>query len=294
MKKELLRLHFLIAVLAFTGLLGDIIVVDAFQLVWFRTLFASIGLFAILILFKRRIKLATKNILIYLGIGITIGLHWICFFHSIDISTISLGVGCLASASIFTSILEPLHFGRRVLLSEVVISLMVIVGLYIIFQFEFRYSLGILFATTSAFLGAWFTVLNKKYIKKEDDMLSITFYEILGAFLTVAIIQWVRGEHQMFAFELSTNDWICILILALICTCWAFWEQVYLVKYLSAFVIVLSFNLEPVYGMLIGALMGEEMTSGFYLGAGLILFSIAIYPIVKNKHFGIKKRKEVV
>lgn len=290
MTKHLIRLHILILILAFTGLLGDLIVVDAYQLVWYRTLVGSAGLIAWLLVFNKPIKLKLRNTLIYLAIGVSIGLHWICFFHSIDISTISVGVGCLASATLFTSFIEPFLFKKKIHLHEIIIGVMVIIGLYIIFQFEVKYTLGIIYATLSAFFGALFTVLNKKYIDEDDNKISITFYEILGAFLTLAIIQVFRGEYEMYSFSLSQNDFICLLILAVVCTSWAFMEQVKLISHLSAFIIVLSFNLEPIYGILIGAAMGEDMTGGFYLGAGIIVLSIFIYPIIHRK-LNLKSKK---
>ena len=283
MNKYLVQLHLLIIVLAFTGLLGDLISVDAFQLVWYRTFFGAAGLLIYLILIRKSIQLKAKNLWVYLGIGITIGLHWFCFFHSIQISTISVGVGCLASTTLFTSILDPLICRKKIHLHEVFISILIIIGLYTIFQFETSYTEGILYAAASAFFAALFTVLNKQYVDESDHKTVITFYEILGACATLSIIQAFRGEYEMYQFALSADDWIYLLILGLVCTSWAFLINIKLLARLSAFVIVLSYNLEPIYGILIGALMGEAMTNGFYIGATIILASVFIYPILHKR-----------
>lgn len=307
MFKDYLKLHIIILVLAFTGLLGDLIKVPAYDLVWYRTLFGSIGLL-IWILFvnkkqqesssildkeitqKHILRINQKDVLIYLGIGTVIGLHWFCFFHSIDVSNISVGVGCLSSTALFTSFLDPIFFKRKLNALELVVSIIIIIGLYTIFQFETKYTEGILYASASAFFAALFTVLNKKYTSQSDNRnVVITFYEILGAWLCMGIVLTLVGRYGVWTFQMEEGDLFWLLILGIVCTSYTFVANIELLKRLSAFVMVLSFNLEPIYGMLIGAFRGEEMTNGFYLGASIILIAVFSYPLVSRRLKSLKR-----
>lgn len=292
MKSDYIKLHIIILILAFTGLLGDLITVHAFDLVWYRTLIGSVGLMIWgMFLSKKKtgsyknfFLLKKKNIALYFLIGLFIGLHWICFFHSIDVSNISVGVGCLSSAALFTTVLEAIFFRRRIQLLDVFTALLIMGGLYTIFQFETKYVSGILFALGAAFFASLFTVLNKKYVSENgDSSFSVTFYEIVGAWICCNLILIGQGDYEVWEFSLSQNDWISLIILGLVCTSYTFVASIEILQRLSAFVVVLAFNLEPIYGMILGAFRGEEMTGGFYIGALVILGAVFLYPIVKKK-----------
>lgn len=292
MKSDYIKLHIIILILAFTGLLGDIITIHALDLVWYRTLIGSLGLMVWgMILSKKKkgsylqfFQLNGKNIMLYLMIGMFIGLHWFCFFHSIHLSNISVGVGCLSSAALFTTVLESIFFRRKIQLLDVFTSLLIIAGLYIIFQFETKYVWGIVYALGAAFFASLFTVLNKKYVSNNgDSSFSVTFYEIVGAWIVCNILLIGEGDFSVWEFSLSQNDWISLLILGLVCTSYTFVVNIEILQRLSAFVVVLAFNLEPIYGMVLGAFQGEKMTIGFYIGACVILSAVFLYPIAKRK-----------
>lgn len=292
MKSDYIKLHVIILILAFTGLLGDIITIHAFDLVWFRTLIGSLGLmvWGMLLARKRQgkaiefFKTTKKNLGLYLLIGLFIGLHWICFFHSIDVSNISVGVGCLSSAALFTTVLEAIFFRRKIQLLDVLTSLLIIGGLYTIFQFETKYVEGILYALGAAFFASLFTVLNKKYVSENgESSFSVTFYEIVGAWICCNLILIGEGDFSVWSFELSQTDFLSLLVLGLVCTSYTFVASIEILQRLSAFVVVLAFNLEPIYGMFLGAFQGEEMTTGFYAGALIILGAVFLYPIVKKR-----------
>ena len=87
-------------------------------------------------------------------------------------------------------------------------------------------------------------------------------------------------------FELPTSDWIYIGILASVCTAYAFIASVYIMKYISPFTVVLTYNLEPVYGIILALIIfreSEHMSANFYYGAVLILVTVLIDALLKNK-----------
>jgi len=282
--QQYFSLHFVIIILGFTAILGKLISLPAVQLVWYRTLIAFIGIFIYLKFKKINYRIPLKNVLSILGIGVIVAAHWICFFHAVKVSNVSVTLGCLATTTLFTSFLEPITQKRRISLLEVFIGLIVIVGLYMIFQFETKYTLGIIFSVICAFLAGLFSVLNKNISLKFDPTV-ISFYEMISGFLAISIYMLTFENIATIDLSLSTNDLIYLLLLGIVCTAYAFVVQVGIMKVLSAYTVVLSINLEPVYGIIAANFIfgeSEHMTTGFYSGTLLIILSVFLYPVIKN------------
>lgn len=288
--KPHLHLHFIVLLYGFTAILGKLISVDAAILVIYRMFIAIVGLWFILIIKKQNYSVSTAGLIKILGVGIIVGIHWVTFFHSIKISNVSVALGCLASTTLMTSFLDPLIHKKRISSLEVIIGLLIIVGLYIIFRFETRYTEGIIVALISAFAAGLFTVLNKALIKTYESEV-ISFYEMISGFLAVVIYVLSTQNLIIERFYITGYDFIYLLILGLVCTTYAFSATVNLMKVLSAYIVVLSINMEPIYGIILAFMIfgeSEYMSSQFYIGTAIIVLSIFIYPIVKTKFKNFK------
>ncbi len=283
--KSQFHLHFVVILLGFTAILGNLISLEAIHLVWYRMLFAFIGLWIFILIKNKPYLLNYRDILKLLGIGVIIALHWIFFFHAIKVSNVSVTLGVLASTTFFTSFLEPLFNRRRVLWLEVLIGIVVISGLYIIFQFETHYYEGIFFALLAAVLSGFFVVINKKISLRYDPTV-ISFYEMIGGFAIITLFYLVTGGFDMAFFKISTSDLIYILILSFLCTSYAFAAIVEIMKILSAFNVVLAINMEPIYGIIMALIIfgeSEQMSPSFYIGAMIIIAAVFTYPVLKRK-----------
>ena len=281
---SLLKLHFVVFIYGFTAILGKLISISALDLVWYRMLIASLGLSALFLFQRFSVRIPLKQVIKILAVGAVVAAHWICFFGAIKLSTVSVTLGTMASATLFTSLLEPLLLRRKLIPLEIIIGVIIIIGLYLIFRFETSYTNGILVALSSALLAALFTVLNKILIKEHTTRI-LTFYEMIGGFISISLYLLISGNYSSDFFKLPTADIIYLLILGLVCTAFAFAIQVDVMKKLSAYVVALSINLEPVYGIILAFLFFREteyMSGGFYLGTLIILVSVLGYPIVKN------------
>ena len=284
--KSYLKLHFIVLIWGFSAILGLLIDLPAVEVVFFRTLMATIILFILLNIRKRNLKIGKQAILKIVGTGFIISAHWILFFWSARVSTASVCLAGMATCSLWTSLLEPLMTRRKVKIYELFLGAFVLVGLYIIFQFEFNYALGISMALISAMLASVFTVLNGQFTQKHAAY-TITFYEMLGAFIGTAIFVLAYGAYTDYQINLmpTKSDWFYILLLAGFCTVYAFAVSVEIQKVLSAFVVNLTVNLEPVYGILLAFFIfgeEEEMSMGFYIGTAIILLSVLAYPLVNK------------
>jgi drug/metabolite transporter (DMT)-like permease len=248
-------------------------------------LIACISLFIYHIWTKKSLKLAQKDLLKMLGIGGIVALHWFFFYHSIKTSTISVALVCLSSSALFTSFLSPFYTKQKTSALDLGIGLIIIAGIILIFHFETSYTTGIIYGLLASLMASLFTILNEKAVKKIEPA-SISFYEMLGGlvFLSTYMALNPRGEH--FQMQISNSDLIYLLILGTICTAIAYVMGVAVMKELSAYTVVLTTNLEPLYGIVLAYLIfgsKELMSAGFYQGAALILLAVFSYPFIKSK-----------
>ena len=279
-----LQLHFLVIIWGFTAILGKLISLDATEIVFYRTLIASVLLFFIVKLRRRELRFDADSGKMMLT-GFIIAVHWTLFFLSAQIANISICLAGIATASFWTSILEPILTKRKFRLFEPILGIVAVIGISVVFDAVFDQYIGFLIAVASAMLASTFTVLNGKMVKKNDHYV-ISFYQMLGAFIcTVLILVFSHLSAPNYPIDLIPEDWdvLWLAILALICTVYAYTISIKLMHRLSAFVINLTINLEPVYGILLALLIfgdSEFMGNSFYIGTGIILLSVLMYPLL--------------
>lgn len=282
--KNVLILHVTVLIWGFTGVLGSLISISASHLVWYRVIIAALSLFVYFLFAGKSMRVTPQHLFQFLAVGGLVGLHWVLFFHSIKISTVSVTLVTLSSTTLFTAILEPIINRKKISLADIGIGLIIIVGIYLIFKFEFQYMWGIIFGLACAFCASIFSILNARMVKKSSATI-ITFYEMLGAFLWVSLYMLLQNDFSI-SFSLSTADWFYLLLLGVVCTAVAYVFGVSVMKELSAFTVALTTNMEPVYGIILALLIfghKETMSMGFYAGAIIVLGAVFLYPYVKTK-----------
>lgn len=286
--RNYLHLHFIVFIFGFTAILGELITLEAFSLVWYRMAIATvcIGIYAKLRSISLRIS---KKNTVYLSLaGIVIALHWVTFFAAIKASTISLTLAVLSSGAFFTSLLEPIVYKRKIVAYEVLLGLLVIAGLYIIFSVEQTYLEGMILAVISALLSSIFSLINGKFAHTYRPTV-VSFYEIGAGTLFLSLYLLATSVSTSFEldsdfFSISKSDLFYIGILASVCTAYAFIGSVQVMKYLSPYTVMLTINLEPVYGIALAYFIfgdKEQMTTTFYFGALLILATVIANGIIK-------------
>lgn len=285
--QDYLKLHFIVAILSFTAILGRLTEVSTLGVVFYRTLLATLGMLVLATFQKKNLKISFKHSLPLLGVGAIISLHWICFFGSARASTVAVSLVTFSTTSFFTSILEPYIRKTKVSWVEVFLGILVVGGMYFVFAFESKYLTGILVGIVGAILAAVFSIINAQFAQKYDAQI-VTFYEMLGAFLSSwiyipIIIYFSKGiTYQLIP---THYDWLWLAILGLVCTVYPYNEMMKLLKKISAFTLNLSINMEPIYGIMMAYFIfgeKEKMTSGFYIGGALILLSVVLYPFLKK------------
>ncbi|MGC1514519.1 MAG: DMT family transporter [Maribacter sp.] len=288
---NLLHLHFIVFIWGFTAILGKLITIDSMPLVWIRMGLAT-GFIAMYIYFSKfSLKVTKQTFLWLLGGGIVVALHWVTFFLAIKVSTVSVALAMMSTGAFFTALMEPFWYGRKIIAYEILFGLLVIVGLYLIFKVETAYVYGMSIALVSAFLAAVFSLINGKLVQNHRPSI-ISFYELGMGVLFLTILLAIQGDFGLQLVILPTMDWVYLVILALICTAYAFIASVKIMKVLTPYTVMLTTNLEPVYGIILAWFIfgaEEEMKPMFYVGAMIILSTVIANGILKQRA-NFKKR----
>lgn len=283
--KSHLNLHLIVFIWGFTAILGELISIREASLVWFRMLLATIFLLGYVALTRKSLLLPPKAILKLVFVGFLIAIHWIFFFKAINVSNVSITLAMFSMGSFFAAVLEPLFYKRKMLWYEVFFGLIIMAGLFIIMQVEVRFLEGIGYALFSVFMGVLFTLFNGKLIMKHDSTV-ITIYEFFAGFLFVSVYLLIDGKFTWAFFDISGKDWMLILVLASVCTAYAFTASVHVMRQLSPYTVMLTTNLEPVYGILLAYFIigeSERMSTSFYVGAAIILATVILNGVIKNR-----------
>lgn len=289
--KNYIQLHLLIFIWGFTAILGALISIEAMSLVWYRMLLASLFVAIFLFFKKKPIYVDRKTLLKFVLGGTIIALHWLTFFSAVKASNVSVALMAMSTGAFFTSLIEPIFFKRRVSKLELFLGSLVVIGLYVILQVEGNYLAGIIYGLISSLLSAIFSVANGLYVRKSNPEI-ISFYQLLFGMMFITIVLFVTGKFNHNFFILSGRDWTYLIILASICTAYAFTMSLKVMKVLSPYTVMLSINLEPVYGIILALIVfGEKERMGFefYLGALIILLSVLLNAIFKNREMLINR-----
>ncbi len=294
-KSALFRLHFIVFLWGFTAILGKMIHADAQILVFYRMSFAAFFLFIFIHFFKRDSLKISKKLFVQLAvIGGFMAFHWLCFFHSIKVSNVSIALSCLSLSTLFASVFEPVIFKRKIDVSEVIMGIIIVICMGLIFKTEFQYKEGIFYGVLTALLGTVFSVFNGKIFGKTSSG-NIIFYEIFSGFLILSIFYLLTG--QIFKMnEISYRDLALIILLASVFTALPMLESVNLMKYISPFTLILTINLEPIYGIILAFFIfgeSEQMSPVFYIASLVMILAIVANGIIKARKNASDKKIEI-
>ena len=281
--KSLIHFHFIVFIFGFTAILGSLISIESLALVWYRMLIAFIFLIIIAVIFKINIKVSNKLLIKLLFCGVLISLHWITFFKAIKVSNVSITLSVLSLGAFLTSFLEPLFYKRKIIPYEVFLGIFVVFGTSLIFKSQYYYIEGIFYALISVFLSVIFGLINGKLIEEASSFV-ISIYELLGGVILITVILFFVGNFNMSLFDISKSDLFWLMILGTICTAYAFVISVEVLKHLNPYSLMISINMEPVYGIILAIIILNEnsvLSKEFYIGFILIFISVILNGIIK-------------
>lgn len=282
--KHYLLLHLIVFIWGFSPVLGRYITADTWQLVWFRILITVFAMLIYLKIAKQSLAVDKKDLLKLCGIGLIILVHWLGFYGAIKVSNISVTMVAFSTGTLFSSIIEPILYKRKIRLYEIVIGLIIIGAIALIFSIETKFWLGIVLGIFAALTSSLFGVLNGLMVKRVSSG-AISFYELSAALLGLTIFLACNGSFQPAFFQLDQPSIVGLLLLSLVCTVFPFLAAVNLAKHISPYTIVLTVNLETVYGIIWAILFfkeNKEVKPTFYLGVLIILLAVFLNSYLKN------------
>lgn len=279
MKQAFIKLHLSILIAGFTGIFGKLISLNEGLLVWYRMLITSLILCLILWAMKKIPVVSKREIFKIGGVGLLLSLHWIFFYGSIKASNVSVGVVCFSVVGFFTAVLEPMINKHRISVKELLFSLITLGGIILIFQFDTQYRMGIILGVVSSGLCALFTIMNKRVGANHSSM-TMLFYEMIGGFVCMSLIlpfylHFIPAELLMPGIP----DWVYLFLLSTVCTIGLYLLQIQALKHISAFTVNLSYNLEPIYSIILAIIIfgeAKELTVTFFIGLGIIMLSVLL------------------
>lgn len=287
LKKSFIFLHIAVFLFGFTGILGKLIVLPALILVWWRSLITWVLMLPRMFGENGFKAIDQKSFTIFMKIGVLVALHWLCFYGSIKLANSSIAMICLAFIPIFTAFFDAIINKRSLQWLDIFTGLFCLPGMWMILQnIEISFQIGFFVGILSSLLSAWFATLNKKYIHQNNPM-NITWIELFSVWVFLSLLLPV-----LFAFEPDLKflpdpmDWVYLMILCIACTYVAYVLAIRSLKNLSAFTAMLTFNLEPVYGIIAAIVILKEhkqLNSMFYAGVLIIMISVFLHPLLQKK-----------
>ncbi|HAK80665.1 MAG TPA: EamA family transporter [Runella sp.] len=283
MKKSYLLLHAAVVFAGFTGIFGKLISLNEGLLTWYRVLFSTIFLFIILKLFKVNTQISLKEKLNIAKVGLFITTHWLFFYASIKYSNISVGVVCYSLTSFFTALFKPMIEKKRFVLSEMLLSGITLLGISLLFHLDNSYQLGIALGTISSAFAALYTIYNERLVSKYDSKL-INYFQMFGGTVGLGILLPVYLHfYPVTSIIPNLNDTFYLLLLSLFCTVGLYVSFAEVLKKIPAFTVNLTFNLEPIYAIIMAFIFfgeGKEVNISFYIGLFFVMLSVVLQTLI--------------
>lgn len=281
-----LQIHLCVLLWGFTAILGKAISLSAFALVWWRMLLVAAVLACVPSVWRALRRLGLRLIAAYAGIGVLVALHWLTFYASIKLSNASVGATCMALAPVFLSVVEPALARRRPQLTDVLLGVAMVPGVALVVGgVPAGMHLGIAVGALSALFVACFGALNK-HLVDHGTPLTITAIELAAGAAALSLLAplieaWLPGHSGPLYVWPDLRDGLLLLVLAGACTLFPFALSLVALRHLTAFSAQLAVNLEPIYAIVLAAILfGEHLELGvsFYAGVAIVMGAVFAHP----------------
>lgn len=273
MKKAFFQLHIAVFLAGFTGILGRLITLNEGMIVWYRLLFTAVTMWILFWVMKKLKRIPLADILKIIAVGFIAAMHWVTFYGSIKYANVSVALVCFSAISFFTALFEPLILKKRINWLELFLGLVTLSGIYIIFHFDTQFKTGIIVGLISAVLASLFPIYNREFLKRINVETMLTWQQTGGFLVLSALLPFYLQKFPTETFDPGWENTGWLLVLSWFCSVIAFQLSANALKRLSAFTVNLTYNLEPVYGILLAFAVyneNEYLSKWFFIGFGII------------------------
>ena len=286
MKKAFLQLHIAVFLAGFTGILGRLITLNEGMIVWYRLLLTAATMWILFGLMNKLKKIPLIDILKISGVGFIAAMHWVTFYGSIKYSNVSVALVCFSAIGFFTALFEPLILRKKINGIELLLGLITLSGIYIIFHFDTQYKTGIIIGIISAILASLFPIFNREFLKRINVETMLTWQQTGGLLVLSILLPFYLQKFPTNTFLPGLENLGWLLMLSWLCSVVAFQLSANALKKLSAFTVNLTYNLEPVYGIILAFMVYKEnqfLSKWFFIGFAIIALALIIHIILLAK-----------
>lgn len=289
MRNSFIKLHISIVLAGFTGIFGKLIEMAEGPLVWYRLLLAFLLFFCYLKVTGKLPKIPLAEAIKISGVGALIALHWLFFYGSVKYANVSIAVVCFALTGFFTAILEPICGKSKISARELCFSLLTVAGIVLIFHFDTKFRTGIILGVICALFAALFTIAMRQVGSRHDSN-TMLLHQMAGGWAFLCLI----APLYLFLFPgvrlvPGPMDFFYLLLLSSLCTIGMFLLQIQALRDISAFTVNLSYNLEPVYSIILAMFLfheANELNLSFFVGLALICASVVLQSVYALRQRG--------
>ena len=279
-KRSMIELHIAVLLFGISGLFGKLIPLDPVQIVFGRTVIGAIALLLALGIKGQINKVFVPGQwVVNIALGILLCAHWITFFKAIQISSVAIGLLAFASFPVFVTLLEPILFKEQWRKIDFITMLTVVFGLYLVIPKaggDAHVIEGLAWGIFSAFLYAMLSMINRFRVR-ETESTALVFLQNIGAAFTAALIMPFSGLPDI------VEQLPLFLALGLLCTTLPLAMMMNSLKVLKTQLVSLVICLEPLYGILLAALLLSEIPSASTLAGGAVIMgAIAVGSRARN------------
>ena len=275
----LLSVHSAVLIFGLTALFSKLISLTAIEITLLRSVFAIAAIGIYIKYLNESLKLNNKrDYLIALLLGVFLGLHWVTYFHAMQISSIAVGIIALYTYPVITVFLEPFFHGEQPHIKDVLSAIVVLFGIYLLvpeFSIDNQTTIGVFWGVISAFLFAMRNIIHGRYFKAYPARHAL-FYQ------TLAVIVLLTPFAGQVVPEVSQTQWWLLVVLGIFFTAVPHTLFAHSLLHLKAKTASLVGCMQVVYGTLFAALFLREIPDWSTVLGGLIVISAAAYETVTS------------
>lgn len=279
-REGLLAVHAAVLIFGFTALFSKLLTLPALEITFYRSVVAFIVI-AIYVAYKKQAFLlnSPRDYLMAGLLGVLLATHWVSYFYAMQISSVAIGVIALYTFPVITVFLEPLFHGEKPHSADIVSSIAVLFGIYLIvpdFSLDNSTALGVVAGVFSAFMLALRNILQRRNFSGYSASQALLYQ---SAVVVLALFAFIDTE----TINIDDRQWALLILLGVVFTALPHTLFAYGLLHLKAKTAGLIACVQVVYAAVFAALLLGEWLSLNVVAGGLIVVSAAMYESLPKK-----------
>lgn len=278
--KSLLQIHFAVLLFGLTGVFGKLITLPSIILVLGRVIFSFLSILIYMKTAGHNIKLKEKkHFFNFILLGVLLAFHWTTFYESIKLSTVAIGLLTFSTFPMFATFIEPYFFKERLQVSDIVTAVVTFIGIFFVvpeFEFGNEMTMGAILGILSGFSYAFLSVMNRKFTKDYSGAMIALCEQGVASVLLLPFFFTVQPVVSM-------SNLLLTVLLGTVFTALPHTLFIGGMKYVKTQTAGIITCLEPLYGIILAAVLIHEIPNMKVITGGVIILGTVLYSTLKSK-----------